>query len=122
MFLVKTEIIILIAMKLLRHSRLIWNPNSDCFSFTLSPSIATSSIITKEKTILPDISKLFDPLGLLGPIIVKAKMFIQHLWLLKLNWDETLPEKESNFWYFFKSTLHLIGEIKVRKIYLCENI
>ena len=100
---------------------LIWNPDADCFQFTVSPSTATSSIITK-RTVLSDISKLFDPLGLLGPIIVKAKMFIQQLWLLKLNWDEALPEKESNFWQSFTSTLHLIREVKVDRYVLSENI
>lgn len=99
---------------------LIWNPDLDCFQFTVSPSIATSSTITK-RTVLSDISKLFDPLGLLGPIIVKAKMFIQKLWLLKLNWDDTLPERERNFWQSFTSTLHLIREIKVDRYVLCED-
>ena len=57
---------------------LIWNPDSDCFQFAVSPSVATSSFITK-RTVLSNISKLLDPLSLLGPIIVKAKMFIQQL-------------------------------------------
>ena len=99
---------------------LFWNPDSDCFQFTVSPTIATSSIIMK-RIVLPDISKLFDQLGLLDLIIVKAKMFIQQLWLLKLNWDEVLPEKESNFWQSFPSTLHLIREVKVDRYVLSEN-
>ncbi|KAJ8914709.1 hypothetical protein NQ315_017418, partial [Exocentrus adspersus] len=35
------------------------------------------------------IAKIFDPLGLLGPIILYAKKIMQQLWVLKLDWDES---------------------------------
>jgi hypothetical protein len=39
---------------------------------------------------LATISSIFYPLGLLG-VIRSYKIFIQHLWLRKLEWDEQLP-------------------------------
>ncbi|GBM16133.1 hypothetical protein AVEN_163151-1 [Araneus ventricosus] len=58
-----------------------WNPKEDCFNFTITPS---ASIHTK-RTVLVDIAKLFDPRDFLGPEIVKAKVFLQKLWLQKIE-------------------------------------
>jgi hypothetical protein len=34
---------------------------------------------------------LFDPLGLISPVIVVHKIFLQQLWMHMLDWDEQLP-------------------------------
>lgn len=53
-----------------------WQPTSDCFQFILDcPSTAT----TTKRNVLSTIAKLYDPLGLLSPVIIKAKMLIQDL-------------------------------------------
>lgn len=46
--------------------------------------------ITKRK-LLSEICKLFDPLGWIGPAIVKAKFLNQMLWKRKIDWDEPVP-------------------------------
>ena len=38
-------------------------------------------------------AKVFDPLGLLEPFTVKAKMMLQELWKQKVSWDSQLPDK-----------------------------
>ncbi|XP_067214144.1 uncharacterized protein [Linepithema humile] len=67
---------------------LCWNPSSDTFHFSVTVSIP--SVLTK-RNVLSTIAKVFDPLGLLAPILITAKIFIQELWSLKLGWDEPLP-------------------------------
>ena len=39
------------------------------------------------------ISSLFDPLGLLSPLSIRGRIFMQSLWKLKVNWDEPLSEE-----------------------------
>lgn len=68
---------------------LCWQPNTDMFQFSAKFNI--TGAITK-RTILSNIAKLFDPLGFLSPIIITAKILMQELWTLKLNWDDPLPE------------------------------
>ena len=41
------------------------------------------------------ISNLFDPLGLLSPLSIRGRIFMQSLWKLKINWDEPLSEEYS---------------------------
>ncbi|GFV84541.1 integrase catalytic domain-containing protein [Trichonephila clavipes] len=70
---------------------IIWNPKLDCFLFIIEQQRLTS--FTK-RMVLSTIARIFDPLGLLGPIITWAKIFIQRLWLLELGWSDELPFKE----------------------------
>lgn len=39
-----------------------------------------------------DAACFFDPLGLVGSVVVQAKIFIQELWLLKCDWNDPLDE------------------------------
>ena len=38
------------------------------------------------------ITKLFDPLGWLVPVMITAKVIIQKLWLARLKWEDVLPD------------------------------
>ncbi|XP_044575257.1 uncharacterized protein LOC123259057 [Cotesia glomerata] len=53
-----------------------WNSNTDAlqFKYTLPPETPKT-----KRTILSEIAKLYDPLGLLAPIVVKVKIFMQDL-------------------------------------------
>ncbi|GIY16613.1 reverse transcriptase [Caerostris darwini] len=70
---------------------IIWQPNKDCFSFKVKVDCDNS--FTK-RAVLSTVEKIFDPLGLLGPIVTKAKIFLQKLWLIKQDWNDNLPKKE----------------------------
>jgi len=67
-----------------------WNRHTDVLSLlTKSPLPAATSLVTK-RDVLSESSKVYDPLGLLSPVIIKAKIFIQKLWQLNVEWDEPL--------------------------------
>ncbi|XP_055623056.1 uncharacterized protein LOC129766513 [Toxorhynchites rutilus septentrionalis] len=65
---------------------LLWNPRTDRFGFQV-PSLQKLDVITK-RTVVSEMSRLFDPLGLLGPVVISARMFVQGLWAKRLDWDE----------------------------------
>ncbi|XP_071572749.1 uncharacterized protein [Temnothorax nylanderi] len=50
-------------------------------------------------------TRFFDPLGFLSPITVAGKIFIQELWLSKLDWDEDLPDNLAKKWITFTNQL-----------------
>ncbi|XP_057324821.1 uncharacterized protein LOC130667326 [Microplitis mediator] len=66
---------------------LTWNSTQDKFQFGYSLPEASP---TTKRIILSEITHLFDPLGFLVPIFVRAKMFMQKLWLQNFDWDATL--------------------------------
>lgn len=65
-----------------------WNPALDAFQFRVS--LSHISPRTKRE-ILSTIAKLFDPLGWVTPIVISAKILMQSLWKLKLDWDDIVP-------------------------------
>lgn len=60
-----------------------WHPHTDHFGYKLKCTFDKSQV-TKRK-VVPEVAQLFDPIGWLAPIIITAKIFIQELWLSKLN-------------------------------------
>lgn len=57
---------------------LCWKPTTDTFYFTLQLPPTKKQFLTK-RAILSTIAKLFDPLRLLSPVIIKVKIIIQEL-------------------------------------------
>lgn len=51
------------------------------------------------------ILKIFDFLGLVAFVIIKAKIFMHKLCLLRLYWDDFLSEKKAKEWREFSDTL-----------------
>lgn len=88
-----------------------WHPVADVFTYKvcLQP---ISENLTK-RSILSDIAKLFDPIGLVSPITIKAKMFMQSLWLTGADWDDRLPNEVTTEWKTYRSQLHVIEQIRI---------
>ncbi|GFT34144.1 integrase catalytic domain-containing protein [Trichonephila clavipes] len=101
---------------------MIWNPKLDCFLFRIEQQRPTS--FTK-RMVLSTIARIFDPLGLLGPIITWAKIFMQRLWLLELGWSDDLPFKEQKEWRRFIDSLKAVNNISIDRcivIHRAESI
>lgn len=87
-----------------------WQPTQDIFQFTSWPS--TNRTITK-RTVLSEIAQLFDPFGLISPITIRAKMFIQELWISKLGWDEPLHPEMQARWESFRKQLPALIKLNI---------
>jgi hypothetical protein len=74
-----------------------------------------------KREILSFIGKLFDPLGLLGPIFVTAKVILQKIWNANVGWDENPPEDILIEWEkFYYELTQMSIEIK-RNLSVAEN-
>ena len=87
-----------------------WDASADVISYTVN-SQATKSTVSK-RLVLSKIAQLFDPLGILGPVIVTAKLIMQQIWKLNLNWDESLPQQLHIKWTDFESELPILQQFK----------
>lgn len=87
-----------------------WNSQSDKINYSVKP-IITSNTVTK-RIILSHVASLFDPLGLLGPIILLAKSIIQKLWAAKIEWDESVPTSIHTLWTNFCDELPQINSLQ----------
>ncbi|XP_053685941.1 uncharacterized protein LOC128735484 [Sabethes cyaneus] len=96
---------------------LTWQPDEDVFSFEVM-SIAFDEGVPTKRKILSDISKLFDPLGLAGPVIMTGKLIMQELWKEKLNWDEPLEAGIENMWNEYRLQLQTMNTIRISRCVL----
>lgn len=88
-----------------------WQPDRDTFSVTL-PKIELQHTATKRQ-VLSVIAQIFDPIGLINPFIVTAKVFMQKIWLEKMSWDEQLSPTLLEEWRTFCRTIPDLGNIKI---------
>ncbi|CAG7725971.1 unnamed protein product, partial [Allacma fusca] len=59
--------------------------------------------------------------SLLAPIIVRAKIFMQSLWQLKVGWDEAIPTGQVELWNSFREALPKIQEITIPRCTIATN-
>ncbi|XP_058827079.1 uncharacterized protein LOC131687055 [Topomyia yanbarensis] len=90
---------------------LLWFPSDDTFGFKV-PQLPKLDRVTK-RIALSEMSQLFDPLGLVGPVVASAKMFVQQLWQENLNWDDELPNKLQSWWLSFRASIGVINNLRV---------
>lgn len=104
-----------------------WEPANDHLKYKIDLPIQKGVKLTKRQ-VLSYIAQLFDPLGLVGPVILKAKVFMQMLWtLLDKNgkrwlWDQELPERCRHDWLHFHSQLPLLNRLRIDRFALLPNV
>lgn len=80
-----------------------WKSRSDELFFTIDLG-KTPDTLTK-RFILSTIAKIFDPLGLLSPVVIKGKVLLQQLWLSKVSWDDEVPQDIAQQWHNITNSL-----------------
>ncbi|CAB0045245.1 unnamed protein product [Trichogramma brassicae] len=51
------------------------------------PAVEESTVVTKRR-ILSEVARIYDPTGWIAPVVVRAKILLQYLWLQGHNWDQ----------------------------------
>lgn len=72
-----------------------------------------SSLIITKRTMLFEISEIFDSLGLLGPCILKIKVILQAPWREQLSWDDPLLNNIKTEWLNFRSKVTTLNELMI---------
>lgn len=88
-----------------------WNSHSDYITYSLKIK-PLPSVLTK-RNILSSASEIFDPLGLIAPVLIIAKIFIQSLWKINSDWDETIPTFLCTQWKDFYSNLYYLNSLSI---------
>ena len=70
-----------------------------------------------KRGLLSFISSVFGPLGLLTPSMLEAKLILQQLWKIPLDWDEEIPSHLQNRWLKWLQTLKNIEKVKLPRWY-----
>ncbi|XP_054086711.1 uncharacterized protein LOC128921877 [Zeugodacus cucurbitae] len=88
-----------------------WDALTDQLFFGVDLS-QTGEIPTKRR-VLSEVARLFDPTGLLAPVVVTGKIFIQRLWSAGLSWDTPLPDDLCREWLKYRSLLPELNQVRI---------
>lgn len=91
---------------------LIWQPTTDILRIA-GVSLANDNRRATKRTIYSDIAKLYDPLGLVAPVVVRAKLLVQQLWRCKSDWDDPVNDELNDQWRELQQSLPNLSEIEI---------
>ena len=102
-----------------------WKSTTDSFIYT-ARNVDCNTVYTK-RNILSQVAKIFDPLGLLVPIVLCAKLFMQECWRLKdekgksTSWDSPVTSKLNSRWCAFLHQLKDMTDIVIPRHLLIDK-
>ncbi|KAL9977438.1 hypothetical protein ACROYT_G014841 [Oculina patagonica] len=102
-----------IVMPMERALGVVWDTSSDCFVY----EVVKKDIADTRRKILSLIASLFDPIGFLAPFLVRAKIFLQHVWQLGIGWDDALPPEFLKEWSKWQEELDGIAQFRIPRFY-----
>ncbi|XP_037303533.1 uncharacterized protein LOC119193845 [Manduca sexta] len=96
-----------------------WSNITDEFHFTTE--LENLATVTK-RVILSVVSQIYDPLGLLSPSIIIAKILLQRLWLQKIDWDDPVPDDIVIMWNrFINSITETLNLLRIPRYVMSEG-
>ena len=95
-----------------------WNTLTDCFLFSVSSSMLAVSDPETKRSLLSIASRVFDPMGLITPFTIRAKMLFQELWQRGLQWEDRLDEDIADQWRSWKSELSQLSCITIPRYFM----
>ena len=97
-----------------------WNTATDMISLSVRKLPTVNTYVAK-RDILQASSQIFDPLGWMTPVTVKAKILLQEIWQTKLTWDEPLPDTIKDRWTAILVELQELPNLLIPRIYFPHN-
>ena len=96
----------------------VWKPKFNIFTSNVKPSEGSPQT---KRQILSEGTCIFDTLGLLSPMVIELKAFIQALWLDQLSWDDPLHQNLLQQYKQLRQHLKSIEEFQIPRSVLDKN-
>ena len=93
-----------------------WNIPQDRLTYRFVKSEPEGKCLSKRQ-ILSIVSSIYDPLGLLAPITVRAKIILRKLWAYpeKISWDEPVPCEIEREWSVLYEDLQMVDMVNISR-------
>lgn len=59
--------------------------------------------------------RVFDPIGVTSPVLLKPKFLLQKLWALKIGWDAEVPEELKNEFLEWQQQLNELKRLRITR-------
>ena len=94
-----------------------WNSAEDVFLFKGIDLDNKKEFIYTKRNVLSLIARLFDPVGLINPFVMYAKILLQEIWRLGLGWDEILPHDLQLKLQHCINSIEVIKNFEIKRCY-----
>lgn len=95
-----------------------WKSTTDEFKFKLQLRSDNSFIPNLTKRILlSEISRIFDPMGILSPVTVRAKLILSEVWVENKQWDDLTSEYIRELFAEYYNDLQILTDLSFRRRY-----
>lgn len=98
---------------------LLWFTDTDTLGVNLRFD-TLPAVITK-RVMLSDISRIFDVLGILSPVTVRAKLILQELWKEGRMWDEEVSNELASEFFKVREDLALLSSYVIDRCYYSSS-
>ncbi|XP_055522798.1 uncharacterized protein LOC129716979 [Wyeomyia smithii] len=91
-----------------------------CFKFNLQDdlkSLVEGNIMPTKRMMLSFVMKIYDPLGLVGSLLIQGKILLQDVWRTKLGWDDRIPENLFIRWKHWLQVLKEMDNVRIPRCY-----
>ncbi|XP_077508435.1 uncharacterized protein LOC144119764 [Amblyomma americanum] len=88
-----------------------WTPTTDRMGISLAGVLNTISTENTKRGVLQASASVFDPLGLVSPFVIRAKILFQRMWERGIEWDEQLPSDLKAEWTSWCSDLSSLRQL-----------
>jgi hypothetical protein len=82
-----------------------WEPSTDNFIFRYTGEGLEGPDWPTKRQALSETMRVFDPMGFIGSLTVRAKIILQEIWRSGIGWDEPLHEEHARRWREWKAQL-----------------
>lgn len=90
-----------------------WNTTIDSFEFKSAMEQEIENRKFTRRIALSTMSKLFDPIGFIAPILVTAKILMKKVWSIEVGWDDFLPQDLRQQWIDYIHELNAVPKIRI---------
>ena len=96
---------------------LLWDTEMD----QLKLQFQTRTVPPTKRGILRMAASIYDPLGLASPFTLRARMLMQKLWALKLDWDSELTGTILEEWNGWRQEISALQQLHIPRFYQDTN-
>ncbi len=93
-----------------------WDTNLDSFQIKVRKPELGGTQLTK-RIVLAEISKIFDPLGFVSPVTIRAKLMLQRIWQEQLSWDQPVSEETGKRFIAYWNELDELEKFSIPRAY-----
>ena len=90
---------------------MLWHSSEDALTVAVS-TVDKPTPITK-RNVLKKIATVFDPLGLISPVLVRGKILLQVLWARGYDWDDEIKDDVANEIQAFFGQLSIVSQVEI---------